>query len=311
MAVPFIFFLFLMPSAGQNPEKGKRLILKDGSYELAGKYEIRGDRVRYYSSERNAWEEMPASLVDWTATEQFAGQASRESSERVHQELERAGVERMDEEAHAPLVAPGIRLPSTDDVYLLDVFQNVPELSSLVQNGADLNKNTGKNILRGVINPIAGPKQTVELKGLHARIRAHVTSPSIFVPIDPGDPSIGYSSTTARDHLRIVRCRQKNGGRVVSSVDIAIYGKVKQKADYLEVKVEPISEFWVKITPITQLSAGEYALVEFDEKGRMNQFVWDFGVNPAAPANPAAERSGQEKNEPVLIQKAKKSSPSK
>ena len=49
-----------------------------------------------------------------------------------------------------------------------------------------------------------------------------------------------------------------------------------------------------------------YGVVEFDEKLRMNQFVWDFGVNPAAPPNPSIMQSIPDKSEPVLIQKTKK-----
>jgi hypothetical protein len=284
----------------------KRLILNDGSYELIGQYSIEGKRVRYFSTERNAWEELPYSIIDWAATEKYAAWSAQEADVRRNDALDRAAAERKEEEAHLPLVMSGLRIPAPEGVFLLDVYQGTSELNKLGQSGGDLNKNMGSNILRGIINPVAGSKQTVEIKGLRARIQSHVAQPAIYFAIDPADPAVGYNSETARNHLRIVRCTNKKGNRIVATIDIAVYGKVRQQTQFIETTVERISDYWVKISPAAPLQPGEYALVEFDEKGSMNQFVWDFGADPAAPPNSATMIGDAERKEPVLIQKPQK-----
>ena len=42
--------------------RGKKLILKDGTFQVVREYQRNGDRVRYFSAERGDWEEIPAAL---------------------------------------------------------------------------------------------------------------------------------------------------------------------------------------------------------------------------------------------------------
>lgn len=265
----------------------KRLILTDGSYQGIVKYQIIGDRVHYLSSERYVWEDIPSSLINWEASRKYMAALEADKS-RAREIDAQAKKEQQEEDANAPTVSPGLKLPPTGGIYLLDVYQNKPELNELEQNGADVKTHKAGNILRATINPIASAKQTIELAGPHAKVQAHVGDPFIYVFLDREEDS-PYTSdpTKQRDHWRIVKVEEKKGNRIVGNINIAVYGKVKEKAEYAQTEVTPVSGRWIKIAPVSGqlLPPGEYALVEILGQEGMNRFVWDFGVNPNAPAN--------------------------
>jgi hypothetical protein len=289
--------LFLLtsaiPSVSQN--QATRLILKDGSYQLASQYEIRGDRVRYLSAERGEWEEVPKSLVDWDATEKYKqGQLSKAPSPEAVQLDKEIEAERKSEEARTPEVSPGLHLPEEGGVFLLDTFQNQAQLDEIQQSGGDLNKNTKSNILRAAVNPLASVKQTIEIPGPHAKIQSHTAVPSIYVNIDadanaataPAAPSDNAAGVLpAADRFRIIRAEVKGGKRIAGGIKVAPYGKVKADERFVSATVTPMTGGWVKLTPTEPLANGEYAVAEMLGKEGMNLYVWDFGVNPSAPAN--------------------------
>src|SRR5437763_6563457 len=164
----------------------KRLSLKDGSYQIVTKYEIQGDRVHYYSAERNEWEDVPKGLIDWDATNQFekdrAAQKNSPEARALDKELEE---ERQEQEAKSPTVAPGLRLPSEGGVYALDTYLGEPQLLPLDQSSGEINKNVKRNVLRAAINPMAGSKMTIELPGATSKIKVHAALPTIYVNLDP------------------------------------------------------------------------------------------------------------------------------
>jgi hypothetical protein len=274
------------------------------------KYEVKGDRVRYMSAERDDWEELPTSLVDWPATEKYekdraAGAAVPEAAQ-LDKEIEH---EREREEAALPQVAPGLRLPEESGVFLLDTFQGEPQILEIQQTAGDVNRNTKANILRGALNPVAGVKQTIELEGAHAPVQAHVDVPSLYINIDTGvdQPAASKGSTQPAkgpqqaqqpqqpsvpfNRFRIVRTEVKGNKRIVGDVKRQVTGKVSQDQHAIKTTITGISGGWLKLTPTESLAPGEYAVVEMvtddrdPEKQGMNLFVWDFGVNPKAPAN--------------------------
>jgi hypothetical protein len=275
----------------------KRLILRDGSFQAISKYEVVGDRVRYLSAERYEWEDIPTSLIDWPATETYArehvsGSLSRSAREADAEEQ----AERKREAELTPEVAPGLHLPRQGGVFLLDVYNREAQLSELAQNGGDVKRDTGHNVLHAAINPLASARQTIELKGAHAQIQAHVVNPFLYVNVDEEQQTAAShpaGEASAKDRFRIVRVDSddKKNSRVVGAIKVAMYGKVSQQQKFVPATVEQLSGPWVKLTPSEPLAAGEYALVELlGEKQQMNLYVWDFGVNPQAPANPNAWR---------------------
>jgi hypothetical protein len=291
--------------------KSKRLILKDGSYQIAREYQVKGDRVRYFSAERYDWEEIPTSLVDWPATEKYekdraAGQLEEQKQASAQDEADRA-----EEEAVSPTVAPGLRLPDSGGIFLFEQFSGKPQLVELVQNGTDINKHMGKNILRSVINPLpTGPRQTVELKGTRARVQSHTGTPSIYVDINfdsdndsdatravPGESD--DKNVSVNDRFKIVRVQVKGDVRVVSNLKIALTGHMKEQRDLVDTNSTAISKDWLKLTPAQPLEPGEYALIELLNAKQMNLYVWDFGVDPNAPANPTAWKPAPVKQIPT------------
>jgi hypothetical protein len=290
--LPALLLLTLLASASAQ-EGSRRLILKDGSYQSVSKYEVKGDRVRYYSAEREEWEEIPNSLVDWPATEKYeqdrASSASAPEAVQLDKELEH---ENELAEAQLPQVAPGLRIPMAQGVFLLDTVQGESQIVELQQNVSDINRDTKGNILRGAINPVAGAKASIELEGAHAAVQSHIGVPSVYMNVEaepdqptPQQPQQPQQASVPFDRFRILRADVKGNKRILGDIKRQVTGKMSQQQHLVKTTITRLQGGWLKITPTEPLAPGEYAVVEMMGKEGMNLYVWDFGVNPKAPAN--------------------------
>ena len=283
--------LVVIPAIAQQQETVHRLVLKDGSYQLVTKYEVKGDRVHYYSSEREDWEDLPSSLVDWPATEKYEQGRATEAPEAVQLDKE---LEHENElaEAKLPQVAPGLRIPEDSGVFLLDNFESQPQLLELHPAEGDVDQQSKGNIFRDAITPIAGLKAVIQIEGAHAAIQAHVDVPSLYLNIDAPPNPVEQAKNASQpqppisDRYRILRVEIKGNKRILGNLKRQVSGKVSQEQHLMKSTTTQLTGGWLKLTPSESLAPGEYAVVEMMGKEGMNLYVYDFGVNPKAPANP-------------------------
>jgi len=321
--------LSMVPAQAQTGNK--RLILKDGSYQIVTQYKMVGDRVRFYSAERADWEELPSKLVDWAATEKWAkkhaldgttaesnvpetnGAASVVASAASSPaDAEAASIDREEQaeraaqNASTPEVLPGLRLPDQTGVWVLDTYRARPELAELIQNSGDLNPRTGHNITRGELTSSGALKQNIEFQGDMAKVQLHVDKPVFYVSLsvpgnhtetDPqaltvdthGAPMVSdkysYSSPSSRYVIIRVLNNMRHHYRELSPIRLDAAGK-PLRGDVIPTTAQILpGGHWMKLTPATALTIGDYALMEILGPGKVNLSLWDFRVDPQGPDN--------------------------
>ena len=285
----------------QEPEKaehavarGKKLILKDGSYQIVRSYEKKGERVRYYSVERSAWEELPAAMVDWEATAKAEAARNSEAealAKKVHTEEEANKIEvALDIDASLQ-VAPGVFLPPGEGLFAVE-GQAVTQLE---QVGTEIHTDK-KQFLKQVLVPIpiVPNKRNLEIPGAKARVRVTTTQPEFYLREAPPDPDrtspIRKSSRPGETgpDVELVRAVVKGNKRRVESIRSFFGQELDTQRNTLSIQRWDIAPNVFRFTLGQQLEPGEYVFAEILPEG-MNLFVWDFGVD-AKPASPAATR---------------------
>src|SRR5258708_11679332 len=151
--------------------RGKKLVLKDGSFQLVRDYQRTGERVRYLSAERGNWEEIPAAMVDWDATAKAAASERAEEdalAKKIHAQEQAQKIETIMDVDASLQVAPGVFLPPGEGMFLIDGKSVKP----LEQVGSQI-KTDKKQYLKRVLSPIpiVSSKQNVQNLGSRAHIR--------------------------------------------------------------------------------------------------------------------------------------------
>jgi len=278
---------------GASP-RGRKLVLKDGNFQLVREYQRNGERVRYFSVERKDWEEIPAAMVDWDATakaEKADEGADAALVSKIHAQESAQNMQAVVDVDASLQVGSGAFLPPGEGMFLVEGKSVTP----LEQAGSEL-KTDKKNRLKQILTPIPiiPNKTNVLLPGPHARVRITDSSvtPEFYLREAPPDPDrttpIQRSSRPGESgpEVELVRAKVQGGKRVLESVRSLFGEDLGSDRNSISIQKWDIAPSVFRFTLSEPLPPGEYALAEI-LPGGLNLFVWDFGVDVIAGGNAA------------------------
>ena len=241
--------------------------MKDGTVQAVSNYQIEGNRVRYFSVDRSEWEEIPASLVDWPATQKAAADEAKTDealTAKIKASEEAAKIAPVDVDASLEVV-PGVFLPPGDGFFLLDGNSIVP-----MKQSAALTKNSKSHVLERVVVPIPViPLRTsVDLPGPHASFRITNRSPEFyFRTADQGQPQV-----------ELIHARVQGKKRHIENID-SLFGQQEHKGKTISMEQWQVAKGVYRFTLGQALAPGEYALAQFSPQEGIDLLLWDFGVD--------------------------------
>ena len=275
------------PAGVPASPRGKKLVLKDGSFQLARSYQRNGERVRYFSAERGDWEEIPTAMVDWDATAKAEVEEAKEEealAKKVHALEQAQRIETVMDVDASLQVAPGVFLPPGEGMFLIQGKSVTP----LEQVGSQV-KTDKKQFLKQVLSPIpiVPSKQNVQIPGARATIRVTSTQTEFYLREAPADPDrttpIIKSSRPGESgpEVELVRATVKGNKRQLESIKNLFGQQMEANRATISIERWEIAPAVFRFTLSEPLPPGEYALAEILTDG-MNLYVWDFGVDAAA-----------------------------
>jgi len=264
------------PSVSALP-RGKKLALKDGTFQLVREYQVIGDRVRYYSLDSSEWEEIPAILVDWEATGKIEAEESRHDAAlaaRAHLREQGRRAEALDVDASLE-VAPGIFLPPGEGLFLFD-GRSVARVAQ-AQTTSALDK---KRMIEKVLVPIPlSTRHTVSVDGPHATLRIHDLQPEFYK----------RSTNGIAPALQLIRAKVHDGSREFERLD-EIFGEREVSVKSVPIQTWEIAPGLYRFTLGQGLMPGEFGIAEALPGKSMEIYLWDFGVDPNGESLPRGKK---------------------
>lgn len=261
----------LLPAANQ------RLYLTDGSFHVVREYQVLQDRVRFYSVERSAWEEIPLDLIDLNKTRELNEAEQAEAAEEQQMiDAEEAVEQRLRKEARG--------IPADVGVYVYEEGK----LRTIAMADLEVVNDRKRSILKA-INPLpmTAGRNFVEMKGLRSANVIRTDRPEFYFRLD------------RQQMFGFVRVSRHKENRLVQVWEIIPVSKqIVETQEDLEDFRREAGPLLYQLWPRKPLEPGQYALVTYSP-GEANVRAWDFAYAPAgeAPEAREAEKPKKEKSE--------------
>lgn len=249
----------------------QRLYLTDGTYHVVREYQLKEDRVRFYSTERSQWEEIPLSLVDLDRTrgENQERQASQ-AAEQALIDAEDAVERRMRREAAS--------IPPDAGVYRVESGKVI----ALPLAELEIVNDRRRGFLKAITPlPLVAGRNWVEVKGLRSPNVIRTPRPEFYIRLH------------THQKFAFVKTTEHKGNRILQTWEVVPITKdLMETQDEIEDFRREAGPMLYQIWPREELEPGEYALVTF-APGEGNIRAWDFSYYPEGSA-PAAKSPGKQ-----------------
>lgn len=249
-----VVLLLLLAAAGDAQQV--RLYLKDGGFHLVREYQVTEDRVRYYSTERSDWEEIPLSIVDLKKTQE-------EIKSKVEESRKQAAIADAEDKFEREQEAEIARIPVDAGVYFV-AGEKVEGMKAAELKVVSDKKRSLLKILTPM--PVIAGKSTVEIDGESALKTFSDPRPYFYIRLSTGT------------QFGIVRAKPKKGSRVVELWQtVPVSNELFIERDEVEVFRQQFRNALFKVWPAKPLEPGEYSIVEYTP-GEGNTRAWDFRI---------------------------------
>jgi hypothetical protein len=241
-----------------------KLFLKDGDFHMVREYQVQGDRIRYFSTERGDWEEIPKDLVDLQKTES----QRKQKQDALTKEAQAQDEEEKAERAQRREIES---IPMESGAYIKENGQIKALKSADYQIVTDKKRKT-LQVLSPI--PLVPGKATVVIKGERSSFGIKEPRPEFYLRLAK-EEKFGIIKLTPNS---------KKNFRIVENVSIVPVSRESMESrKQIETFETQLMGNLYKVWPEKALAPGEYALMEFSddenaEKEDIALLIWDFAI---------------------------------